>query len=164
MQPDNKVLNELEGLRATDPTGMLRPEKIVQEAENPNSPLHSYFTWDDDEAAHKWRINQALHLIRSVQVFIEPLNIRVRAYTSLDSDREAGNGFRSMTEVIATPDLRVQLLSTALRELQSMESRYAHLNELANVWEAAHGIDVIKPSKRVALREKKQAAEKVKTT
>lgn len=143
----------LRQLIAQDPNGLLRPEAVVQAAQDPNSLLHTYFEWDDDEAAAKWRLEQARHLIKSVQVFIEPLNIRIRAFTSLDMDRGVGGGFRLMSDVMANPDLKNQMLVTALRELQSMESKYAHLEELAKVWNSAHAIEAkVKRSHKVTKR------------
>lgn len=48
--------------------GRLTPEEVVADAKDPKSPLHSYFDWDDDVAARKYRIAQARTLIRSVRV------------------------------------------------------------------------------------------------
>jgi hypothetical protein len=41
-----EVLAELQGIR-----GQISPEMVVEEARDPASPLHDYFTWDDEEAA-----------------------------------------------------------------------------------------------------------------
>lgn len=135
---ERRTFTELERLRSLDQEKMLRANDVVDSAEDPLSPLHDLFEWDDDTAAHKWRLEQARQLIKSVRVFIEPLNIRVRAYTSLEVDRETGSGFRSITEVMAHPELRQQLLATCLAELTSMESRYSHLKELSEVWDQVH--------------------------
>lgn len=59
------------------------PRHIVDEARNPDSPLHSYFTWDDAEAAEAHRLTQATSLIRRVKVRViqapetEPIVARV---------------------------------------------------------------------------------------
>ena len=48
--------------------GELRPEDVVAVAHNPLSPLHRYFTWEDEKAAVERRLDQARVLIRSVRV------------------------------------------------------------------------------------------------
>ena len=39
--------------------GRITPEMVVDAARDPNSPLHSAFTWDDAQAAHEHRLAQA---------------------------------------------------------------------------------------------------------
>jgi len=48
--------------------GRLRPEDVVDAARNPNSALHSYFTWDDSDAAAAYRLQEARALIKRVKV------------------------------------------------------------------------------------------------
>lgn len=49
--------------------GELRPDDVVAAAQDPNSPGHDHFTWDDAQAATERRIDQARRLIRTVRVF-----------------------------------------------------------------------------------------------
>lgn len=143
---------EFRNLMAKDPEGILRAEAIVKVAENPLHAFHEWFTWDDDEAARRWRLEQARFRIKSFKIFIEPLNITVRGLTSLESDRTNGGGFRWMTDVMARPDLRKEMLEIALRDLQSAESKFGHLEELAKVWAASN--DVKKSLKKLVTRER----------
>lgn len=46
--------------------GELTPRDVVDDARNPNSPLHSYFEWDDGAAAEAYRLKQARGLIKAV--------------------------------------------------------------------------------------------------
>lgn len=48
--------------------GVLTPHAVVGAAKDPLSAMHAQFTWDDDEAADAWRLDQARQLIRSVKV------------------------------------------------------------------------------------------------
>lgn len=48
--------------------GNLTPDAVLEDARSKKSPLHDQFEWDDSEAAHKYRIEQARVLIRSVRV------------------------------------------------------------------------------------------------
>lgn len=50
--------------------GSLTPDLVVKDAEDSSSPLHELFEWDDGVAGHKYRIEQARHVITSVRVVI----------------------------------------------------------------------------------------------
>lgn len=50
--------------------GRITPESVIVAAQNPKSPLHDRFEWDDSVAAHEHRLQQARGLIRSVMVQI----------------------------------------------------------------------------------------------
>lgn len=136
------VLGELKLLMAQDPNGLLKTEVVVKAAEDPASPLHKYFTWDDTKAAARWRTEEAGQLIKAVSLYVEPLDIKVRAFTSLDIDRTLNGGYRLTTDVLADAGLRDQLLQTALREIKQMESRFGHLQELTKLWETTKDVEV----------------------
>lgn len=61
------VKDRLEAIRERN-GGTLTPADVVADAKQKTSPLHDHFTWDDKEAAHQHRLNQARELIRSVRV------------------------------------------------------------------------------------------------
>ena len=50
--------------------GYLTPDAVVEAAANPRHVLHSYFTWDDIEAAYGFRKNQARELIRRYPITV----------------------------------------------------------------------------------------------
>lgn len=56
--------NELQRIYERD--GVIEPETVVLESESPSAPLHSCFEWDDEKAAHKYRITQAQGIIRAI--------------------------------------------------------------------------------------------------
>jgi hypothetical protein len=51
-----------------DGEGRLEPERVVEEARDPKSPLHPFFEWDDTSAAHAHRLSQARGLIRRLKI------------------------------------------------------------------------------------------------
>jgi hypothetical protein len=132
-----EVTREL--LRIQAMNGLLRPADVVAEASQPGSPLHDYFEWDDGEAGHQWRLQQARQLIRvTVEVLpYEEPRYQVRAFVSLTPDRQLeGGGYRVMAEVLATPSERAQLLADALDELNRLKARYFQLSELEGIFRA----------------------------
>jgi len=74
---NDDMLAELTRLAAEN-DGRLTPDNVVDAAQNAASPLHSWFEWDDDAAAHMYRVEQARHLIRSVRVNVTTSHHTVR--------------------------------------------------------------------------------------
>lgn len=59
-------INELAKLNG----GRITPETVMRDAEDPTSPLHDSFEWDDEVAAYQHRLDQARALIRSVRIVV----------------------------------------------------------------------------------------------
>lgn len=117
-------------------------EQIVKEARGANSPLHSFFEWDNTKAAKAYRLVQARHMIRSVVVVWEDDSAKgglrvTRAFISL-RDEDDGGGKMYMGAVRAMSDARYrkQLLAEALAEAGAWRQRYKDLEELAGVFKA----------------------------
>jgi len=51
-----------------DDRGYLTPRAVVEAARPETSRLHPFFEWNDEAAAEEYRLAQARHLVRSVQV------------------------------------------------------------------------------------------------
>lgn len=48
--------------------GRITAETVLKAAENKKSPLHELFQWDDDKAAHNYRLQQARIFINNIEV------------------------------------------------------------------------------------------------
>jgi len=59
--------------------GVLRPLDVVQDARQPDSPLHELFEWDVEEAAQEQWMNTARRIIASVKVNITTETIVLKA-------------------------------------------------------------------------------------
>lgn len=55
-------------LHALSEVGAVTARDVVDSARSENSPLHSYFEWDDRVAADLWRIEDARRMLRSIQI------------------------------------------------------------------------------------------------
>lgn len=119
--------------------GLLEPEHVVDYAADPNTMLHSKFTWDNDAASHLWRLHQARNLIRVVVTVEKSTQSVIRAFVSLSSDREEG-GYRAMVSVLNNKAMRQQMLEDAKRELIVFRDKYSMLKELSKVFEAIDSI------------------------
>jgi len=98
-------------------SGKLTPEQVIEAAEDESSPLHGCFTWDDTEAAAKWRIEEARELIRSVhiEITVEERTVRSVAYVRDQTQPQAVAGYVSTLKVRKqTPDvLRAEFAAVA---------------------------------------------------
>lgn len=91
--------------------GILQVDAVLQEAKDKSSPLHNHFEWDDSVAAEAHRRYQARVLIQRCKItIVETEPTTVRAFVSLQSDREAGGGYRMTTKVMDDEALREEFL------------------------------------------------------
>jgi hypothetical protein len=104
--------------------GLLHPDAVVEAARNPASPLHDFFTWDDTEAAEKYRQDEARQLIRSIKIEVDTgVPVEVRAFVSLSADRQNGAGYRQFTEVMDSEFLRAQLMNDIDAKIHGWEKQ-----------------------------------------
>lgn len=131
----DRVEVELEALRAA--RGVLLAADVVDFARaNPESALHSRFTWDDSVAAEKFRLQQARDVIRCYVTLVatgsEEVQ-RVRVWHHLSTDKA---GYRPLVEVRGDPEMRATMVMDCMRELQRLRQKYKSLTALSEIWEA----------------------------
>jgi hypothetical protein len=121
-------------LAIRDKRGLLTPEVVVEEASNPDHPLHHRFDWRDDVAAHKWRLHQAGNLLR-VKYKADVGNKRadLRAFwVTRGEDGSPTSAYEPIEEVITDPIQRELMLRQMRRDWRSFKKRYEHMAEFAN--------------------------------
>ena len=131
-----KVLEAIANRRAG-----LTPTTVLAEAKSPKSTLHKYFTWDDTEAARRWREAQAYELIRRVQVTIitpEQKEITVRAFWPVkqvekDGTIDAGKrgSYMPIAQVLVNDQAIAQIIAAAKSELAAFTTKYSKLEYIA---------------------------------
>lgn len=133
----NLTVVEQEMMRIWDERHLLTPEIVVEEAAPAVSPLHSFFEWDDSEAARRFRLQQAAGLIRSVKVrvtrtaadgTITDYTIRQFEAASRAGIPDPPPGSYVPVREISGP-ARTIFLQRMQREMQAMRRRYEGLNE-----------------------------------
>ncbi|MCA9173904.1 MAG: hypothetical protein KDB14_05395 [Planctomycetales bacterium] len=130
---------ELEKIRANH-GGELLPEHVVEAASRKRSPLHEVFDWDDKEAAHQWRLEQARSLIRAVVVYETESETEkpTRAFLSVrvESPTATRNVYKTTADALSNESDRLHVLRVAKGELAAFRAKYRQLTELAKVFEA----------------------------
>jgi hypothetical protein len=123
----------------------LTATNIVTRARSPKSPLHGWFTWNDEEAAALYREREARNLLNAIsfrfsadpETDAAPMRF-FAALASGDEDDPGEVNYYPMTIIHASEDLTEKLLATALRELSWFERKYKRLQALDSIvdWNA----------------------------
>lgn len=110
--------------------GILTPLVVLDEARNPEHPLHGRFEWDDTVAAEKYRLEQAHQLIRVARVsYVDNAgdSQSVRAYQPVA--RPGGYEYKRSEDIAADPLLTEIVLRDMRREWQTLKRRYERFEE-----------------------------------
>ncbi len=155
---DAKVLGEaFERLKSSGP---LTADRVLSDAMNARSPLHRYFEWDDQKAAHHYRLEQARRLIRSIEVVLEDAKgkqVPMRAYYSV-RDSEGQRGYEAMQFVFSSPDLADQVIEEAHAQLEAWKVKYGRYTWAKGVIpKISAALRAIKTAKKTTRATKKAA-------
>lgn len=102
--------------------GRLTPEAVVKEAEDPSSPLHGEFVWDNTEAARLYRLQQARQLIRVVKVEVR-VEHKVLSVPRFVHDETLEKGQRGYVEAQKLKGHREIALDTLRAEYKQIVAR-----------------------------------------
>ena len=121
MNLSEEALQELRAIE--NRAGRLTPEQVVNAAADESSALHDCFTWDDSDAAAKWRLDEAREIIRSVRIetVIEERTIRSVGYVHDPKQDQNVAGYISMMKV-RKPDA-VEVMRSELKAIAALFER-----------------------------------------
>jgi DNA integrity scanning protein DisA with diadenylate cyclase activity len=124
------IRDELLALRDQD--GIIHPEQVLEWARaNQSSDIGQRIQWNIQIAAREYQLEQVRLMIRVNIVDAQGQ----REYISLNQDRVSGGGYRAIEDVLPVQDLRLAMLNEAYKDLERVHLKYAHLTELARVWD-----------------------------
>jgi hypothetical protein len=119
--------------------------QIVADARKKSSPLHSYFEWNDEIAAEKYRLQQAAKLIRDIGMETkdpksnEKVVIRAFARVKLEGDKALKGGKHHVVttnKALANKELREQVIGQALSYIKAWRNKYRLYTELSELFDA----------------------------
>lgn len=117
----------------------LTPETLLNANKAEDAPLHNEFEWDDTEAAHKYRLGQARHIIQCLVTVPEGQReeaIPVRAFVVTEEVAK----YEHINAVLKSENKYDIMLRQAMNELQAFKRKYAALKELAPLFETINEI------------------------
>lgn len=129
--------------------GEVTPKIIVDQARPIASPLHSFFEWNDRDAAEHYRHDQARNLVSCIVVKAydgEETRTPTRAFVSV-SDVD-GRSYMGIATAMSDKDVREQLLERGRREIIEWRERYRALQEFSKVFSAIDKIAAPATAKR----------------
>jgi len=132
MKKMQMIRKELERIRKTH-GNILRPEDVVEAAENEKSPLHAFFAWEEAKAAHEYRLWQARKLIANVTVEIRGEKTNEYWNATVTVRNEKTQGYFTTKDVLSNEALYHQVLEEALSDLRYWQKKYKQIKELKNV-------------------------------
>lgn len=128
--------------------GIVTPEHLLADAQEITSPLHDFFEWANDVAAHEWRLRQARYLLRSIHVIIkredgqeEEARALYNVHVSPPDSEASFSVYVAIQRIIDESDLRQQIIEKALRSLMTWQKRYRQYKEFASVFAAIEGVE-----------------------
>lgn len=124
---------ELERLRLTN-QGFCSAQDLLENARNPNSPLHALFRWNDKTAAEAYRLTQARRAMRTLVVRVTVLGVSNPQPVMVNvviGDRQT---YTTIAIALADEDMRTYVLGQVMRELQRLRLKHRDLKELTTVF------------------------------
>lgn len=112
--------------------GELTKENVLDSARDEDSPLHSFFEWNDSIAAEKYRLRQAQNLIHMV-ITVHDNGTETRSYVNTNAGHEKSR-YINFKDAMANDEYREAVLANAKNEAKTFRNKYATLKELAAVF------------------------------
>lgn len=135
-----QAIREAELSRLYREHGALTASLVVEAASDEESPLHQEFNWDDAEAAHEYRLQQARQMLRVTVVAVDGGAARTRFVhvPALASESTREGTYEPISVVVQQPDKYARALSELAAK---MRSATAAMEELRTAAEQSTGVD-----------------------
>ena len=121
------VVAEIERIRIESG---LTPRNVVKQARDTDNPLHSFFEWNNNRAAEKYRLCQARMLVNRVEVVIEGEEIPAYENCTVkiegSEEEETEREYFSAPEIMESEELREQIITKAVGRLKYWQKMYGH--------------------------------------
>lgn len=112
---------------------------VLSEAAKPTHPLHSYFEWDDQAAAQKYRTVQAYSLIMASKFVVQlvengettPRKVKGTAQVRRLVSAFRGEGFKMRVDVLKNAEGREAIIEKKRSQLRSWCESVIDIDELS---------------------------------
>jgi hypothetical protein len=130
--------------------GNVTAPSLLEAARPAESIVHRYFEWDDSVAAEKYRVEQAEHILRHIDIVVvnveteEVSTTRAVHPVTVEDNRDTRHPRRMVytpvMQVHANPDQRSEVLQRALRELRGWQARYRMYQEFEPIFSVINSL------------------------
>lgn len=121
------------------------PHRLVEEASTESHPLHRLFQWDDDRAAHLYRVQQARRVISSLRIQFAPNDRPIPAFFSIvtaEKDDAPGKHVYVQTQkALAAGATRDAIVDAELKRILQVLARVQSFPEFEPIWRAARDVE-----------------------
>lgn len=113
----------------------VKPQQIVDYAKNPDTELHKCFTWDNNLAAEKWRLQEARQIVCSL-VIVESgtedkEDVKFRVFHKTNNE----DGYKPIQFILKDKGEYEALLERCLADLRALKKKYQTLSEYQEIWD-----------------------------
>ena len=115
----------------------LSPESLLEASRPEAAPLHTYFEWDDKAAAEQYRLSQAGHVIRSLEIAISEVSKDAEEGTTRAFVTVTPKQYTRIDLVLRDAHSTERLLDQAHREFEQFKRKYETLKALSPLFDAA---------------------------
>jgi len=131
-------------------SGVLTPATVISDAKDKDSPIHSYFEWDNKKAGNKHRLHQARSLMNSILVkIVYPDNSesKIRKFHNITieyskEEKKSERGYVSVDVVVQSRELTAQVVEFARSELAAWSNRYRQYEKLQSFIDIVDNITI----------------------
>ena len=132
--------------------GAVHPAILVEASRSKKAATHKCFTWDDTEAAQKFREGQARSLLKNIKVKVVSESgdeeeskmafYSVKRAEGFTRDNK-GRVYISAVKAQENEDYMDEILMDALKDMISFKRRYAEIKELSDVIESIENTEIL---------------------
>lgn len=132
--PD-KVAEEIKNIAIKSGREEAKTEDIFEYARtHKDSELHKCYTWDRDEAAHKWWMHETRLIVGSIRLVYKEAEDKEPVTFRLFTKNGKDQGYKPIIFTMRNKDEYAKLLETAREELRIFKQKYKVLTELEDIF------------------------------
>lgn len=138
----NEVGQELERIGKRNPDEVTMTKAALEQARDPESPLHAIPEWDDEVAAENYRLGQIRTAINSLVVVVhedDDERQTAPAFYHVNYENEQGErvrGYQPWQTVASNVRARKSASAELLAHLRGLQRRHQALGDFQPVWQA----------------------------
>lgn len=112
------------------------PAQILEKAKDANTQLHLCFTWDNNQAAEKWRLFEARQIVCNLVIKKTSDENDLEEVTNIRLFHKTDNsGYKPLTLILRNEEEYEKLVRRCADELSAIKKKYSHLSEFEEIWE-----------------------------